>query len=112
MFHLALFVLLANAVIVLSLYVSSTLTGFPELNFINDFFFYSAMIQLAVGTFFTISPPNQIKHLKYSPSKATRVTETMANDSQQGKHPSTVDVSLGGKFFLSGALSLALCFLL
>lgn len=112
MLGLALFIILANGVAVGVIQLSQLLLGAPELNFLSDYFFYSLLAQWGVGTVFMVSPPSNIKHLKHSPAKATRLAASLSDDSKDDKHHSSVDISLSAKLFISGAFSLLACFVI
>ncbi|OAN17975.1 hypothetical protein A3K86_03385 [Photobacterium jeanii] len=106
------FIAISHGVIFALLKVGDWLWGAIEIRFLSDYFFYALVIQWAIGAFFLFSTPRGINHLHHSPSKATRMAASLADESTEASHQTTVDLGLSTKLFISGAFSLLVCLLI
>ncbi|USD64047.1 hypothetical protein [Vibrio sp. SCSIO 43136] len=112
MLGLLAFIVITQGVLILGLHLSSIFIGLPELNFVSDYFFYSLVLQWSLATLLMVSSPSNQRHMKYSASKATKVAASMAEEPETDHLLQGINGNLGVKLYLSGAVSLLVCFLL
>ncbi|WED22824.1 hypothetical protein L3Q72_05375 [Vibrio sp. JC009] len=112
--RLIFFIVSANTVLLAFLYFIENALGWFSAKFISDYFFYAFFIQIAVGAFFSASPPPRLNHMRHSTSKATKVAASMveSDEHHDRKYFSSADLSIGLRFLLSGLTSLLICILL
>ena len=106
---LVLFIFTANLISFAVVYAFELITNSSDIQYVSDYFFYSMLIQLGLGTLFSFSGHK----VGYSdPSNIAGVAASSLIDNETPK--STVvtkleTTGLGGRFLLSAALSLLFC---
>lgn len=106
------FILLSNITFVALLFFSDYLTGWLAAKFVNDYFFYSAIAQSLVGSFFMVSGKDR-NSLANSPFKNTKITASMIETRFTERFKtSAADIRLSNRLFISGAVSMLICFII
>lgn len=105
------FVAFSNGLTLLMLALIEWLTGWFSIVFINDYFFYAAVAQWLLASFFMVSGKER-HSLANSPYNSTQKATSMI-----GKLPtvhsltSLSDRRLSGQLLLSGLVSMVICFI-
>gem|GEM_PF-2507257 len=108
----SLFILMSNTVFLAVLYAIEWSSGLFSIQFINDYFFYSAILQWMIASFFMVSGKER-NSIHNSSAPWTRGAASMIK-SAPGRESliSSSDISLSNRLFLSGVVSVVICFLL
>ncbi|GLO63047.1 hypothetical protein MACH09_35550 [Vibrio sp. MACH09] len=106
------FVALSNGLTLLMLLLIEWLTDWFTFVFVNDYFFYAAIAQWLLASFFMVSGKER-HSLKNSPDISTKKAASMISKLPPVHSLSSLsDRRLSGHLLLSGLVSMVICFII